>query len=306
MTAAPSSTIRIGIDLGGTKIAGIALGADDTVLADDRIDTPQEYEATLFAIADLVAALEKECGTSGASVGVGIPGSIAPVDGLVQNANSVWLNGRSLRDDLTRFLRRLVQVANDADCFILSETADGAAARAKSAFGVILGTGCGGGVVIGRRLHQGPRSIAGEWGHTPLPWAGAKETPGPECWCGRHGCMETWVAGPALERDYAETTGHNLKAVEIEASRAIDAAAHEALERHASRLARGLAGVVNILDPHVIVLGGGLSGMAHLYEQLPGLMAPYIFSTDKSVDIRAPAHGPASGARGAARLWQMA
>lgn len=309
MSAAPAgapTAIRIGIDLGGTKIAGIALGADGSVRAEARCDTPRDdYQATLLAIADMVAGLEKDCATSGASVGLGIPGSIAPAGGLVQNANSTWLNGRPLRDDLTRLLRRLVQVANDADCFILSEAADGAAARARSAFGVILGTGCGGGLVVRRRLHKGPRAIAGEWGHNPLPWAEADEIPGERCWCGRYGCMETRVSGPALERDYAAASGTARSAAEIAARQAGDEHARAALDRHAGRLARGLAAVVNIVDPDVIVLGGGLSAMPHLYARLPDLMAPYIFCADPRVDIRPPRHGPASGARGAARLWDM-
>lgn len=301
------SSYRIGIDLGGTKIAGVALAPDGTPVAEDRADTPREdYQATLFAIADLVAGLEKSANAAGASVGIGIPGSISPKTGLVQNANSTWLNGKPLRDDLTRLLRRLVQVANDANCFILSEAADGAAKNARAAFGVILGTGCGGGLVVRRRLHDGPRAIAGEWGHNPLPWPEAGELPGPKCWCGRKGCMETWVCGPALERDYEAAAGKRLGAERIAAARGDGGAADAALKRHASRLARGLASVVNIADPDVIVLGGGLSAMMHLYDELPALMAPFIFAVDTGVTIRPPVHGPASGARGAARLWEMA
>jgi fructokinase len=199
-----------------------------------------------------------------------------------------------------------VRCANDANCFALSEAHDGAAAGAPSVFGVIVGTGCGGGFVHDGRLIDGPRAIGGEWGHNPLPWAHLDEVPGPECWCGQTGCLETWLSGPALERDHAARGGHSLSAREIAAMAASDPGCAQSLARHADRLARGLAIVVNILDPHVVVLGGGLSEMPHLYERLPGSMAPYIFSSDKRIDVRPPRHGPASGVRGAARLWDRA
>ena len=295
---------RIGIDLGGTKIAGIVLDSGDRTVADARADTPREdYRATLGAIAGMVETLKNSSGAATARVGLGIPGSIGPKSGRVQNANSTWLNGRPLADDLAKLLRDPLRIENDANCFALSEATDGAAAGARSVFGVILGTGCGGGFVVGGRLVNGPRAICGEWGHVPLPWPRADEMPGPRCWCGLDGCMECWVSGPALERDYAKSAKSRLPAAEIEARAASEPLARAALDRHAGRLARGLAAVVNILDPDVIVLGGGLSNMAHLYAALPGLTAPYIFSDDKSVDIRRPAHGPDSGARGAARLW---
>ena len=297
--------LRLGIDLGGTKIAGIAMAADGTAVAEHRMVAPRhDYAATLYAIGDMVATLERKAAVSG-TVGVGMPGSISPATGLVQNANSTWLNGQPFARDLEAHLDRPVRLANDANCFALSEAVDGAGAGAPSVFGVILGTGCGGGMVLNGRLIDGPRSIGGEWGHNPLPWATAGEHPGPRCWCGRHGCMETWVSGPALERDYGEATGLRLSCEEI-VDRAAhgDEAAQAALDRHAARLARGLAHIINIFDPHVIVLGGGLSRLAHLYEVLPGLMARYIFADRAEVTICPPRWGDASGVRGAARLWE--
>jgi fructokinase len=232
-----------------------------------------------------------------------MPGSISPRSGLVQNANSVWLNGRPFVADLEAALGRRVTAANDANCFALSEATDGAGAGAASIFGVILGTGVGGGFVHGGRLVDGPRGIGGEWGHNPLPWAEPSEHPGPACWCGRRGCMETWVSGPALASDHARVAGEPLE-TEVIVSRAAagDGPCRGTLERHTSRLARGLAHVVNLLDPEVIVLGGGLSQLAHLYARLPDLMAPFIFADDGSVELRPPRWGDASGARGAARL----
>lgn len=307
MSLSNGNHLRIGIDLGGTNISGVALSGTGEVLGEQQIFTPREdYEGTLFAVSDIVWQLEQTAGMGTASIGVGIPGSISPASGMVQNANSTWLNGRPLRDDLTRLLRRLVRIANDANCFVLSEYTDGAAKGMKSAFGVILGTGCGGGFIMHRRLVDGPRAIGGEWGHNPLPWPKPDELPGPACWCGKHGCMETWVCGPAMEKDHERATGNTLSAPEIEQLAKTDVAAKATLDRHASRLARGLAVMVNILDPEVIVLGGGLSNMAHLYTTLPELMAPYIFSETKKVDIRPPVHGPRSGMRGAARLWDTA
>lgn len=296
--------LRIGIDLGGTKIAGIVLDSDGRTVDEARVPTPRhDYAATLSAIAGMVEALKRGRGADGARVGLGIPGSISPKSGRVQNANSTWLNGRPLAEDLAQRLSDPLRIENDANCFALSEATDGAGAGARSVFGVILGTGCGGGFVFGGRLVTGPRAIGGEWGHVPLPWPQTDELPGPLCWCGRRGCMECWVSGPALERDYAETAERPLSAPDIGARAEGDARARGALDRHSGRLARGLAAVVNILDPEIIVLGGGLSNMTHLYAALPALMAPYIFSDDKGVDIRPPAYGAESGARGAARLW---
>ncbi len=295
---------RIGIDLGGTKIEGLLLGAGGEEITRERIATPRhDYEATIAAIAGLVSRLDAVAGMR-ASVGIGMPGSLSPATGRVQNANSTWLNAKAFDIDLAAALGRPVRLANDANCFALSESVDGAGAGARSVFGVILGTGCGGGVVIDGRLIDGPRGIGGEWGHNPLPWATADEHPGPECWCGRRGCMETWVSGKGLEDDHLRETGTAAPAAEIaRMASSGDTAAIATLDRHVSRLARGLAGVVNIIDPEVIVLGGGLSQLRHLYEQLPSLMARYIFSDHATVIVRPPKWGDSGGARGAAWLW---
>jgi len=238
MTAEPA--VRIGIDLGGTKIAGIALGPGDAVLADTRRATPREdYAGSIAAIAEMVTAMEGQIGCTG-TLGVGIPGSQSPVDGLIQNANSTWLNGMALKGDLEHAVKRPVRLANDANCFALSEATDGNAAGANSVFGVIIGTGCGGGIVIDGRIVDGPHGIAGEWGHTPLPNPDASEHPGPLCWCGRRGCMETWVSGPAVVADHERHTGHTLTVEEITAlADAGDGRANETLDRLAGRLARG-------------------------------------------------------------------
>jgi fructokinase len=300
---------RIGMDLGGTKIEGLVLdGANRVVAGPHRVATPrQDYAATIGAVRDLVRQLDGEIASelAPATIGVGIPGSIVKRTGLVQNANSVWLNGKPFGDDLTRAIGRPVRLANDANCFALSEASDGAAAGARSVFGVILGTGCGGGLVFEGRLVDGPNGIGGEWGHNPLPWPTGDEIPGPECWCGRHGCMETWVAGPSLERTYAESAGEQLAVSDI-ARRAErgDAVARAVMAVHLDRLARGLAHVVNVFDPEVIVLGGGLSNLSHLYDALPGAVARHVFSDDPKVDVRPPKWGDSSGVRGAAWLWQ--
>jgi len=262
-----------------------------------------DYAATIRAIAEMVGALEQSAGRP-ATVGIGMPGSIAPGGGGVQNANSTWLNGKPFASDLEQCVAKPVRLANDANCFALSEAVDGAGAGARSLFGVILGTGCGGGLVFEGKLIDGPRGTGGEWGHNPLPWAEAHEHPGPPCWCGRRGCMEKWVSGPALESDHLQHTGVALSATAIAASAgAGQAQARASLERHASRLARGLAHVVNIFDPELVVLGGGLSQLDHLYSQLPGLMAPYILARDTRVIVKPPRWGDASGVRGAAWLW---
>jgi fructokinase len=299
-----TATLRVGIDLGGTKIAGIALAADGRARAEHRTPAPRhDYAATIKAIGDMVRHLETAAGARG-SVGIGMPGSLSPATGLVQNANSTWLNGRPLQHDLEAHLVRPVRLANDANCFALSEAVDGAGAGARSVFGVILGTGCGGGLVFEGKLVDGPRGIGGEWGHNPLPWARADEHPGPKCWCGRAGCMETWVSGPGLEADHARATGERLTAEAIAARAAAgDAAAFATLDRHANRLARGLASVVNVFDPEVIVLGGGLSKLAHLYDVLPALVAPHVFADTPDVTIKPPRWGDAGGVRGAAWLW---
>ena len=302
-----TSALRIGIDLGGTKIEGVALDRVGHELARRRIATPRgDYAATVAAIRDLVQALEGETGNKG-TVGVAIPGSISPATKRLQNGNSTWLNGQPFDHDLERALARPVRLANDANCFALSEAVDGAGQGAKSVLGIILGTGCGSGSVFNGQIVDGPRGIGGEWGHNPLPWAEADEHPGQRCWCGRIGCMETWVSGPALAADHARATGNDLSAEEVEKRAAGgDKAARAALDRHASRLARGLAHVVNIIDPEVIVLGGGLSKLAHLYDVLPGLMASYVFADVADVCIRPPRWGDAGGVRGAAWLWNDA
>jgi fructokinase len=306
MTSRPEATtaLRVGIDLGGTKIAGAVLGADGRCLAEHRIPAPRhDYDATIRAIGQLLRTLEASAG-SGGSIGIGIPGSVAPGSGLVQNANSTWLNGKPFQRDLEEHLGRPVRLANDANCFALSEAVDGAGAGARGVFGVILGTGCGGGLVRDKTLIDGPRGIGGEWGHNPLPWASAGEHPGPTCWCGRVGCIETWVSGPGLEADHARTTGERIAGEEI-AARASggDAGARATLDRHADRLARGLAHVINIFDPDVIVLGGGLSKLAHLYEVVPRLAATHVFAEPANVVVKPPVWGDAGGVRGAAWLW---
>ncbi len=303
-TAPPG--MRLGIDLGGTKIEGILIGPDKAVQASRRIVAPRgDYATTIEAVDDLAKALEAEAGVCASpGVGIGIPGSISPITGLVQGANSVWLNGKPLKADLERRLGRPVRLANDANCFALSEATDGAGAGARSVFGVIVGTGCGGGIVLDCRLVDGPNAIGGEWGHNPLPWATADEHPGPRCWCGRSGCMETWVSGPGLAADHLARTGEHLTAEEI-ALRADQGhtAAVATLTRHAGRLARGLAAVVNLLDPEVIVLGGGLSKVERLYAALPPLIANHVFAAEPRIEVRRPRWGDASGVRGAAWLW---
>jgi fructokinase len=302
--ARSAATSRIGIDLGGTKIEGLLLGPDGRERVRERIPSPRgDYAATISAIKDLVARLEAHA-EGPASVGIGMPGSLSPATGLVQNSNSTWLNGQRFDADLTAALARPLRFANDANCFALSEARDGAGAGAHSVFGVILGTGCGGGIVIGGHIVNGPRGIGGEWGHNPLPWATAEEHPGPLCWCGRRGCMEVWASGTGLQEDHQRVAGETLPAAEI-AARADsgDRASAASLERHASRVARGLAHIVNIIDPDIIVLGGGLSQLDHLYRVLPDLIAPHIFADRATVDVRRPKWGDASGARGAAWLW---
>ncbi len=300
----PTRHFRLGLDLGGTKIAGVVLDHSGHAVAQIRRPSPQgDYAATVEALASSVQQLEQAAGTS-CSIGIGMPGSIAPRTGLVQNANSVWLNNKPLQQDLEARLGRPVRMANDANCFALSEATDGAGAGQRIVFGVIVGTGCGGGVVIDGRLVDGPRAIGGEWGHTPLPWMTAQEFGATRCWCGRAGCLETWVSGSGLEADYLRTTGMHATGETIVALAAgQDARAQAALDRHADRLARGLAMITNILDPSVIVLGGGLSQLQHLYKELPERMAPHIFAEDTRVDIRPPSWGDASGVRGAAWLW---
>jgi len=296
--------IRIGVDLGGTKIEAIALGGEGEVLANRRLATPRgDYNATLAAVAELVAAIEKDIDAK-ATVGLGMPGALSPASGHVKNANSTWLIGKPFARDLARALDREVRIANDADCFALSEATDGAGAGATSVFGVILGTGVGGGIVIEGRLLAGPNAIAGEWGHNPLPWPGDDERPGPSCYCGQRGCIETFLSGPGLTGDYAAVAGGCCDPADI-ARRAVggEQDALDALARYRDRLARALAGIINILDPHVIVLGGGLSMLPALCETVPSLWDSYVFSDRIDTKLVMAKFGDASGVRGAAWLW---
>ena len=297
--------MRIGVDLGGTKIEAIALADDGAITVRRRIPTPREdYPAGLDAIALLVEDVEREAGQRG-SVGIGMPGTISPATGRVKNANSTWLNGRPLHEDLERRLARPVRLANDANCFALSEASDGAGASARVVFGVILGTGTGGGLVVDGRVLTGPNAIAGEWGHNALPWPRADEWPGPSCYCGRTGCVETFLSGPGLSRAHERRTGERLEADRHRTAgrgggrgRAV-----ASLEEYANRLARGLAMIINVVDPDVIVLGGGLSRLVTLYRRVPEVWAAFVFSDRVDTRLVPPAHGDSSGARGAAWLW---
>lgn len=295
--------MRIGIDLGGTKIEAIALDGDRREVFRHRVPTPRgDYEGTIEAVASLVDRAEAIVGRS--TVGIGMPGVISPATGLVKNANSTWLNGRPLSEDLTRRLDRPVRLANDANCFALSEATDGAAAGEPGVFGVILGTGVGGGLVICGRVVTGANAIAGEWGHNALPWPEPDELPGPDCYCGRHGCIETFLSGPGLAHDHAGRTGVvRDAAVIVAAAAAGDSAAQVSVSRYERRLARGLAAIINVVDPAVIVLGGGLSNIARLYEQVPQLWKDYVFSDTVVTRLARAAHGDSSGVRGAAWLW---
>jgi fructokinase len=309
--APPAGRARIGVDLGGTKIEAILLGAKGEVLTRRRVASPRgEYEATLAAVGRLVNELETSLPgeTTGdparASVGVGIPGAISPATGLVKNANSTWLIGKPLDRDLERLLARPVRVANDANCFAVSEAVDGAGAGAHLVFGVILGTGVGGGIAIHGRPLLGANAIAGEWGHNPLPWPMAGELEGRPCYCGREGCIETFLSGPALEAEYRGKAGRPLAAAAIaQAAAGGEAIAQAVMARYEERLARGLAHVVNLLDPEVIVLGGGLSNIGRLYETVPRLWGRFVFSDRVDTRLRPPVHGDSSGVRGAAWLW---
>jgi fructokinase len=295
---------RIGVDLGGTKIETVALAADGSLLLRHRVPTPPGYEATLAAIVALVGEVESRLGGRG-SVGVGIPGVISPATGLVKNANSIALNGHPFDRDLAEALGRPVRVENDANCFALSEAVDGAGAGHHVVFGVILGTGCGGGIVVGGEVLRGRHRIAGEWGHTPLPWPASDELPGPHCWCGHDNCLETRISGTGLARDCDGPDARDASTIPVRAA-AGEARAQAALARHVDRLARGLAVVINVLDPDVIVLGGGLSNMGHLYVELPKLLPAYVFSDFVQTPVVRNHHGDSSGVRGAAWLWPVA
>jgi fructokinase len=296
--------MRIGIDLGGTKIEGIAIDESGVERQRLRVATPKgNYAAVIDAIAALVAAIEKAAGEKG-TLGVGIPGAISPATGLVKNANTVELIGHPLDKDLGQALDREVRVANDANCFALSEATDGAGANKSVVFGVIVGTGTGGGIVVDGRVLTGPHAIAGEWGHNPLPWARDDERPGHGCFCGRPSCIESFLAGPSLSRDHREKTGQDLKAPEIATrAEAGDAGALATMARYEDRMARALAVIINILDPHVVVLGGGVSNITRLYREVPLLLPKYVFSDKVTTPIVKAKFGDSSGVRGAAWLW---
>ena len=296
--------MRIGVDLGGTKIEAVAIDEAGAIVVRRRRPTPAEsYADILAAVAALVGDIERELGER-ASVGVATPGSLSPHTGRIRNANSTQLNGERFDVDLGEALDRQVRMANDADCFALSESVDGAARGARVVFGVILGTGVGGGIVVEGRLLGGRQAIAGEWGHNPLPWPRASELPGPRCYCGRYGCIETFLSGPGLAGDYRGGSGEGPGPEEV-VRRALagEPRADACLARYEHRLARGLAHVINILDPDVIVLGGGLSGIQRLYEGVPRLWGEFVFSDRVDTPLRPPVHGDASGVRGAAWLW---
>lgn len=300
--------MRIGVDFGGTKIEAAALTPDGAFAARLREPNPGSYDAAIDIVARLIARVETEAGaTPGGPVGLAIPGSPSPHTGLIRNANSTWLNGRPFAADLEAALGRPVRLANDADCLAVSEARDGASAGARVVFAAILGTGCGGGVVVDGRLVSGANGVAGEWGHTPLPWPDADEWPGPECWCGRRNCLELWLSGSGLQRDHLARTGQALTGEAIvEAARAGDAEAGPTLDRYIDRLGRALAVIADILDPDVFILGGGLSNVGELYDRLPPLIARHVFA-DRWEGRVAPARwGDSSGVRGAAWLWDAA
>ena len=302
--------MRIGIDLGGTKIETIALddtttGANATLLR-HRVPTPVgDYPGILNAVAELVSFAERETGQTG-TVGIATPGAISPTTGLLKNSNSTVLNGKPLDHDLEARLGRPIRMENDANCLALSEAVDGVAANARVVFGVILGTGVGGGIVINRQVHVGRNKVAGEWGHNPLPWSRGDELPGPDCYCGKRGCIETFLSGSGMTRDYHARCGQQRTAVAIaEAAAGGDSVANECLDIYVDRLARSLASIVNVLDPDAIVLAGGLSNLTCLYPALPALLKTYTFSTDVGTPIVRAVHEDSSGVRGAAWLWPI-
>ena len=296
--------MRIGIDLGGTKIEGVALANDGRELTRVRMPTPRNsYADTIAALCKIVEELEAKTGETG-SVGIGTPGAISPATGLIKNSNSTCLNHMPFNVDIEEALKRPVRIANDADCFALSEATDGAGSGAPTVFGVILGTGVGGGLVINGRLLQGPNAIAGEWGHNPLPWPLPDEMPGPDCYCGKKGCIESWNSGPAFEAEYNAFEKKDRSAEEIiMAARNGERPAKTALWRYSDRLARALATVINIVDPHVIVLGGGMSNTDELYMEVPSRWGAYVFSDRVDTKLVRNKHGDSSGVRGAAWLW---
>jgi fructokinase len=295
--------MRIGVDLGGTKIEGIAISADGAARVRRRIPAPRgDYGRTLTAVVDLVHQIEREIGARG-SVGIGIPGAVSPATQLIKNANSTWLIGRPLAEDIARLLDRPVRLANDANCFALSEATDGAGADADVVFGVILGTGTGAGIVVHGKVLTGANAIAGEWGHNPLPAPNEEERPGPACYCGRLGCIETFLSGPGLARDYGDGA-INAEEIVVRAASG-EGLALAVLARYEERLARALASVINIIDPDIIVLGGGLSNIERLYASVPRLWEPHVFSDRVTTRLVRAIHGDSSGVRGAAWLWDI-
>ena len=295
--------MRIGIDLGGTKIEGIAISDDGDELFRDRIETPQgRYDEILQSIHDLIQHIEDETGEHG-SVGIGTPGAISPATGLMKNSNSVCMNGKSVFEDLSKKLDRKIKITNDANCFALSEATDGAGEGASVVFGVIVGTGTGAGIVADGKLLTGPNAIAGEWGHNPLPWPQDIELPGPECYCGKNGCIETWLSGPGMVRDHELYANIILDAETIVSKAQFgDEDAEETLQRYEDRMARSLAHVINMIDPDVIILGGGMGNIKRLYKNVPKLWGRYVFSDDVKTRLLAPKYGDSSGVRGAAWL----
>jgi len=296
--------VRIGIDWGGTKIEALAMDEEGQELRRVRIPTPRhDYEGSVRATAELVASIERDVGPTG-PIGIGIPGTIVPATGLVKNANSTWLNGKPFEKDLSVAMGRDVRCVNDANCLAVSEAVDGAAAGHAVVFAAILGTGCGAGIAFNGRMHVGPNGIAGEWGHNPLPWQRGEEYPGEACYCGARGCIERWLSGPALEEDYRRSSGNAQTGTAIvAAAEAGEAQAVAALERYEDRLARALAHVVNLLDPDIIVLGGGLSRIERLYRNVPPKVADWAFGGSAVTQVIPAKHGDSSGVRGAARLW---
>ncbi len=301
--------IKIGIDLGGTKIEGIALSDTGNELYCHRISTPQDdYQGTLQSIAELISLIEAGTGKKG-SIGICTPGALSPATGLMRNSNSVCMNGKPVLTDLQDLLQREIRIANDANCFALSEAVDGVAKDAAVVFGVIIGTGTGGGVVIDKKVLVGPNAIAGEWGHNPLPWPQDVELPGPECYCGKHGCIETWLSGPGIVRDHElhNSALFDTRPLDAETldgkARLGDEYANETLQRYEDRMARSLAHVINILDPDVIVLGGGMGNIKRLYDNVPKIWGDYVFSDVVNTKLLAPVYGDSSGVRGAAWLW---
>ncbi|RMB37019.1 N-acetylglucosamine kinase [Sphingomonas sp. PP-F2F-G114-C0414] len=295
--------VQIGIDFGGTKIEAAALDEGGQFLSRLRVPNPGDYDRAVRDVRDLVLAVEAEAGALG-TIGIGTPGSISPRTGLMRNANSLYLNGRTFREDLETAMARPVRMANDANCLALSEAVDGAAAGARSAFAIIVGTGCGGGLVIDGRIVEGANGIAGEWGHVPLPWPTGVEVPGPACWCGLHGCLESWVSGTGFRRDHESVTGQALDGAAImAAARAGNADATATLDRYIDRLGRALALIANLIDPDCFVLGGGMSNVVEIYDRLPAVVRSHTFSDGWDAKIVQAVWGDSSGVRGAARLW---